>query len=49
MADLHSKILDLPSKFFQFQAVFGKFWENHMLAPPEGCRPHLGEKLHPPL
>ena len=22
------------SKFFQFHAVFGKFWHNHMLAPP---------------
>ena len=24
------------SKFFQFHAVFGKFWQNHMLAPPLG-------------
>ena len=24
------------SKFFQFHAVFGKFWQNHMLAPPQG-------------
>ena len=38
VADLHSKILDAPpprgSKFFQFHAVFGKFWRNCMLAPP---------------
>ena len=44
VADLHSKILDvLPpgSKFCQFHAVFGKFWQNRMLAttpppPPRG-------------
>ena len=24
------------SKFFQFHAVFRKFWRNHMLAPPPG-------------
>ena len=39
VADLHSKILDAPPrgpKFFQFHAVFGKFWQNHMLAPPGG-------------
>ena len=24
------------SKFFQFHAVFGKFWQNRMLAPPPG-------------
>ena len=41
VADLHSKILDAPpsprgSKFFQFHAVFGKFWQNCMLAPPWG-------------
>ena len=24
------------SKFFQFHAVFGKFWRNRMLAPPPG-------------
>ena len=37
--------------FFQFHAVFGKIWQNHMLAPPppEGWRPHLGEILDPPL
>ena len=23
-------------KFFQFHAVFGKFWQNRMLAPPRG-------------
>ena len=34
MAHLYSKILDSPrSKFFQFHAVFGKFWQNRMLAP----------------
>ena len=43
VADLHSKIVDarhpLPrgSKFFKFHAVFGKFWQNRMLAPsPRG-------------
>ena len=39
VADLHSKILDVRppwgSKFFQFHAVFGKFWQNRMLAPPQ--------------
>ena len=52
VADLHSKFLDacLPgSKFFQFHAVFGKFWQNHMLAPPGSWRPHLVEILDPPL
>ena len=53
-ADLHSKILDSRpppgSKFFQFHAVFGKFWQNRMLAPPlESWRPILGEILDPPL
>ena len=47
VADLHSKILDAPppgSKFFQFHAVFGKFWQNRMLAPPlESWYPLLGE------
>ena len=38
------------SKFFQFHAVFGKIWQNHMLAPPpESWRPLLGEILDPPL
>ena len=37
-------------KFFQFHAVFGKFWQNHMLAPPPGeLHPLLGEILDPPL
>ena len=54
VADLHSKILDARppwgSKFFQFHAVFGKFWQNHMLAPPlVSWRPLLGEILDPPL
>ena len=31
------------SKFFQFDAVFGKIWQNRMLAPL------LGEILDPPL
>ena len=30
------------SKFFQFHAVFGKFWQNRMLVPP-------GELAPPPL
>ena len=38
------------SKFFQFHAVFGKIWQNRMLAPPlESWRPLLGEILDPPL
>ena len=38
------------SKFFQFHAVFGKIWQNRMLAPPLGSwRPLLGEILDPPL
>ena len=38
------------SKFFRFHAVFGKFWQNRMLAPPLGSwRPLLGEILDPPL
>ena len=38
------------SKFFQFHAVFGKFWQNRMLAPPWGVgAPLLGEILDPPL
>ena len=55
VADLHSKILDARppwgSKFFQFHAVFGKIWQNRMLAPPplESWRPLLGEILDPPL
>ena len=55
VADLHSKILDARppwgSKFFQFHAVFGKFWQNRMLAPPPpgSWRPLLGEILDPPL
>ena len=54
VADLHSKILDVRppwgSKFFQFHAVFGKIWQNRMLAPPlESWRPLLGEILDPPL
>ena len=37
-------------KFFQFHAVFGKIWQNRMLAPPPGSwRPLLGEILDPPL
>ena len=39
VADLHSKILDARPrgyKFFQFHAVFGKIWQNRMLAPPKG-------------
>ena len=26
----------LGSKFFRFHAVFGKFWQNRMFAPPRG-------------
>ena len=37
-------------KFFQFHAVFGKIWQNHMLAPPpRSWCPLLGEILDPPL
>ena len=27
------------SKFFQFHAVFGKIWQNHMLVPPGELAP----------
>ena len=40
------------SKFFQYHAVLGKIFQNHMLAtppPPEGWRPNRGEILDPPL
>ena len=37
------------SKFFQFHAVFGQIWQNHMLAPPRELAPLLGEILDPPL
>ena len=45
VADLHSKILDAPpgSKFFQFPAVFGKIWQNRMLAPPGVGAPASGK------
>ena len=33
------------SKFFQFYAVFGKFWQNRMLAPPGKLAPPPGENL----
>ena len=34
----------------KFHAVFGKIWQNRMLASPlKGWRPHLGEILDPPL
>ena len=39
-------------KFFQFHAVFGKIWQNRMLAPPPppgSWRSLLGEILDPPL
>ena len=42
VVDLHSKILDVRpsgSKFFPFHAVFGKFWQNRMLAPPGELAP----------
>ena len=50
VADLRgAKDAPRGSKFFQFHAVFGKFWENLMLAPPESWHPHLWEILDPPL
>ena len=53
VADLRRGTRHAPgSKFFQFQAYFGKNWQNRMLAPPpplESWRPHLGEILDPPL
>ena len=51
MPDLGGGARDAPqvSKFFRFHAVFGKFWQNRMLAPPRSCRPLLGEILDPPL
>ena len=44
MADLREGTRDARpqgSKFFQFQAVFVKFWQNRMLGPP-------GELVPPP-
>ena len=35
--DFHKAVEDLRGpKFFQFHAVFGKIWQNRMLAPPPG-------------
>ena len=39
VVDLRGGTRDVPSpvqmsKFFRFHAVFGKFWQNRMLAPP---------------
>ena len=41
MADLRGDLRDAPqwSKFFQFHAVFGKIWQNRMLAPPRELAP----------
>ena len=36
------------SKFFQFDAVFRKIWQNHTCWPPESWRPRPGEILNPP-
>ena len=54
VADLREGARDAPPprgpKFFEFHAVFGKIWQNRMLAPPLGSwRPLLGEILNPPL
>ena len=43
VADLRGGAGDAPppggSKFFRFHAVFGKFWQNRMLAPPPRGNP----------
>ena len=41
MVDLRGRVSLAPpgSKFFQFHAVFGKFWQNRMLSPPGGLAP----------
>ena len=44
VADLRGRVPPWEPKFFQFHAVFGKIWQNHMLAPP----PPLGELASPP-
>ena len=36
-------------KFFRFHAVFGKIWQNRMLAPPLGVGATPGKILDPPL
>ena len=44
-------------QILSIHAVFGKIWQNRMLAPPptpplpplQDWRPHLGEILDPPL
>ena len=37
------------TKFCQFDVVFGKIWQNHMLVPPGGLASHVAEILDPPL
>ena len=40
VADLRGREGRPPGpKFFQFHAVFGKIWQNHMLAPPGELAP----------
>ena len=34
-------------KFFQFYAVFGKIWQNRMLAPPPRGNPGSATSIHP--
>ena len=50
VADLYSKIVDAPSptlgpNSFNFMQFWGKFWQNHMLAPP--TTPPLPEVGYP--
>ena len=53
MADLRGREGRTPpraSNFFQFHAVFWKFWQNRVFTPPlEGSRARLGEIMDPPL
>ena len=53
VADLGGAPPPRVPKIFRFHAVFGKIWQNHMLAPPiplwgVGAPPPPGEILDPP-
>ena len=43
LADLRraqgTRVLTRASNSFQFHAVLGKIWQNHVLVPPEGVAP----------
>ena len=45
VGDLYRQILDAPSKYFHFHAVFRKIWLNYRFIL--GMRPHLEILVHP--